>query len=170
MWQDSRDAAVGWVDVTRVDYSGEDGVPYWVIRLAAKPPPPASRQPGQLIAYGLVLDTSGDGVADYVVGLDNDAPGQREFHVWLTDLATGETDKQIGPPYGEPVEFSHPDEWRPGDLYGPRTMVFTFLTGTDSAPEDLNPETLRFYAWAAASSDGEVFAQDYAPDAGWIEP
>jgi hypothetical protein len=54
-------------------------------------------RPGLLIAYGLVLDTTGDGVADYVVGIDNDAPDREDFRVWVSDLATGETDERIGP-------------------------------------------------------------------------
>lgn len=158
---DPNDAPVGWVDVTRVgfDPGGNDGS--WSIALAAEPPRPADREPGLLIAYGLVLDTTGDGVADHLIGIDNDAPERGDFHVWVTDLATGETDEQVGPPYGFPIEFAHPDERREGP-----TMMFTFLLG--SAPEDFNPETVRFYAWASATRDGEVFAWDYAPDAGWM--
>lgn len=108
----------------------------------------------------------GDGVADYLIGIDNDAPQRGDFHVWVTDLATGVTDEQIGPPYGYPIEFSHPDEWASGDINNPRTLVLTFLGG--SGPADLNPETVRFYAWASATRDGEVFATDYAPDTGWM--
>ena len=89
---------MGWVDVTRVRYSNADNVPYWVIELAARPPRAAGLEPGQFIAYGLVLDTTGDGVAHYLVGIDNDAPQRGDFHVWVTDLRTGETDEQIGPP------------------------------------------------------------------------
>ena len=160
-WQDPRDVPVEWVDVTRARFYYSFGQPNWSIELAAKPPPAARREPGLLIAYGLVLDTTGDGVADYVIGIDNDAPEQGDFHVWVTDLTTGETDEQIGPPYGFPIEFSHPDEKGSGP-----TMYFTFLPGW--APEDLDPQTVRFYAWAAASNGDEVFARDYAPDAGWL--
>jgi hypothetical protein len=45
-------------------------------------------------------------------------------------------------------------------------MAFTFLG--NSGPADLDPETVRFYAWASATSGGEVFAWDYAPDTGWM--
>ena len=159
-WLDPRDAPVDWVDVRHVSTNSiNDGT--WILELAAKPPPVADREPGLLIAYGLVFETTGDGVADYVVGIDNNAPERGDFHVWVTDLATGETDEQIGPPHGFPIEFSHPDERGSGP-----SMVFTFLPG--SAPEDFNPETVRFYAWAAASRGGEIFARDYAPDAGWL--
>jgi len=158
---DPIDASRDWVDMTRVhfDLRLNDGA--WWIELAAKPPPPSDREPGLLIAYGLVLDTTEDGVADYVIGIDNDAPERRDFHVWLTDLATGETVEQVGPGYGLPIEFRHPDEGGGG-----ATMAFTFLDG--SAPEDYSPETVRFYAWASASRDGEIIASDYAPDAGWM--
>ena len=65
-----------------------------------------------VIAYGLTLEINGDGVAS-PPGIDNDAPRRGDFRVWVTDLATGDTDEQLGPPYGFPVEFSHPDEHRP---------------------------------------------------------
>jgi hypothetical protein len=164
-WRDPHDAPVGWVDVERVFTQGQtDG--YWEIELAAKPPPAAGLEPGRLIAYGLVLDTTVDGVADYLIGIDNDAPQRGDFHVWVTDLTTGETDEQIGGPYGYPIEFKHPDEWQPGDGPGPPHMTFTFLD--DSTIPDLNPDTVRFYAWASATRDGEVVARDYAPDTGWM--
>jgi hypothetical protein len=154
---------VGWADIERVAFAS-GGQAHWYVELAAEPLPPADREPGLLMAYGLVLDTTGDGVGDYSVGIDNDAPEQGDFHVWVTDLATGETDEQIGPPYGYPVEFSHPDE--PGGPPGPSTMLFTFLGR--SRPADLHPDTVRFYAWTSATLDGEVVAWDYAPNAGWI--
>ena len=162
--QDPLDAAVGWADVERVAFSPEDQA-HWYIELAAKPPLAADRESGLLIASGLVLETTGDEVADYLVGIDNDAPEPGDFHVWVTDLATGETDEQIGPPYGLPVEFVHPDEQQPGDPPGPPTVLFTFLG--PSTPADLDPETVRFYAWTSATRDGEVVAWDYAPDTGW---
>ena len=167
-WDDPHDTAVGWVDVERVNFSssrrtGGDFQAGWGIQLAAKPPLAADLEPGQLIAYGLVLDTTGDGVADYVVGIDNDAPEQGDFHVWLTDLETGETDEQIGPPYGSPLDFVHPDE---SDSGLGRGVGLFFLPR--SAPADLNPATVRWYAWASAARGGEVVASDYAPDAGWM--
>jgi hypothetical protein len=158
---------VGWVDVERVS-SHADGQAHWYIELAAGPPRATGVEPGLLIAYGLVFDTDGDADADYLVGIDNDAPRRGDFHVWVTDLATGETDEQIGPPYGFPIEFGHPDERGPEDPGGsrPPELVFTFLP--PSKPADLNPKTVRFYAWTSATRDGEVFAHDYAPDEGWI--
>jgi hypothetical protein len=165
-WEDPLDTPVDWIDVQRVSFS--EGQPHWYIELAAKPPLAADLELGVLIAYGLVLDTGGDGIADYVVGIDNNALEPGDFHVWVTDLASGETDEQIGPPYGFPVEFSHPDEAQPGDypLGRPATMVFTFLG--DSAPAGLGLGTTQFYVWTSTTTDGEVVAWDYAPDSSWL--
>jgi hypothetical protein len=46
-------------------------------------------------------------------------------------------------------------------------MGFTFLP-TVPSPADLDPETVRFYAWAGTARDGEVVALDYAPDTEWM--
>lgn len=140
---------------------------HWYIELAAAPPKAAGLARDELIAYGLLLEATGDGIADYVVGIDNEAPQPGDSHVWVTDLATGQTDEQVGgPPYGFPVEFSHPDERRPGDPPGPPTMVFTFLPG--SAPTNLSGWEMRFYAWASFTRNGDVVAWDYAPDSSWL--
>jgi hypothetical protein len=168
-WLDPFDASTDWVDIELVQLA-PDGQASWSIRLAAKPPLTTDLEPGMIVSYGLVFDTNGDGEADYVVGIDNDAPERGDFRVWVTDLASGETDEQIGPPYGYPVEFAHPDEHLPTDGGTPgveRTVYFTFLG--ESTPANLDPETARFYAWASVTSAGEVVAWDYAPDTGWIE-
>lgn len=164
-WADRRDAPIGWVDITRLGLA-PDGQTHWNIELAGWPPPAAGLDRAQLIAYGLVLETTGDSAADYVVGINNDAPVPGDFRVWVTDLATGETEEQIGAPYGFPVEFSHPDERRADGPPGPPTMTFTFLPG--SGPPDLNARSMRFYAWASTTDSGDVVAWDYAPDAAWL--
>ena len=165
VWQDPADADDGWVDITTVGFPAINQT-YWRIQLAVEPPPVSELEPGTNIAYGLVLDTSGDGVADHLVGIDNESPGPGAFRVWVTDLATGETRENTGPSYGLPIEFSHPGESL-DDIPGqPPTMVFTFLSG--SAPAGLDPASVRFYAWASLTRDGEVTAWDYAPDTGWI--
>jgi hypothetical protein len=166
-WDDEPlDASEPWADIKLVQYLSE-GQPHWYIVLEGPPPPdPADREDGVLIAYGLVLDTTGDGAADYVIGIDDDAPEQGDLHVWVTDLATGATDEQIGPPYGYPIEFFHPSEAQPPGIDRSSTMIFTFLAG--STPAGLDPPTVRFYAWTSATRDGAVFASDYAPDIGWL--
>ena len=182
-WQDPLDAPVGWADVKRVVFIPSDSQfrPQWHIELAAKPPLTKDLEPGLLIAYGLVFDTTGDGVADYVVGIDNDAPKKGPYRVWVTNLKTGKTDENLGPSYGLPIEFSHPDEYdgiergcfvdgATGrgvcDRPYPPEMRFWFLGGLYDM--GLNPDTVRFYAWTSVTRDGKVVANDYAPDTGWI--
>ena len=147
-------------DKSRTQYSGR-----WEIAVAAAPPRPEDVEPGVLSAYGFVLDTNGDGAADYVIGVDNDAP-EDKFHAWVTTVATGETDEQLAPPYGLPIDFTYPSAPEPGSSPASPTMSFRF-TGS-SAPADLNLNTVRFYAWTAVTRDGIVLGNDYAPDTGWI--
>jgi hypothetical protein len=165
-WQDPLDAPIGWADVKRVvSHSDSQGRQHWNIELAAKPPLTTDLEPGLQLAYGLVFDTTGDGVADYVVGIDNDAPKKGPFHVWVTNLKTGKTDENLGPSYGVPIEFEHPDETEPDDQQDPPQMRFWFLSGATTEPPDPNPD---FYAWTSVTRDGDVIANDYAPDTGWI--
>lgn len=154
------DATTGWVDIVQVSLQPE-GQPHWRIRLAEDPPDTAD--PSEIIAYGLVFETSGDNIADIVVGIDGDTPNAGELHAWVTYLESGNTIEQIGPPYGYPVEFGHPAESL-GDGLLPE-MWFTFLAG--SRPSSIDAEA-RFYAFASRTVDGEVVAWDYAPDDGWL--
>ena len=112
-----------------------------------------------------MFDTTRDGVADYVVGIDNDAPKPGEYHTWVTDLATGETDEGIEPPYGFPGDFGYPDDQKK-DPAGPSTATFAFLRGSKLG--DPNLVGARWYAWTSVSRDGEILANDYAPDTGWM--
>jgi hypothetical protein len=166
-WSDAVDANPAWIDIAHVHWF-QGGQDQWWIELSAMPPMASRLDPEQtLISYGLAFETTGDEVPDYIVGIRNHAPYSRDFRVWVTDLATGETEEQVGPPYGYPVEFSHPDEKR-GDTLDPeelRTMVFTFL----GAPPWGHDVEARVYAWASLTEAGEVVAWDYAPDDGWLE-
>jgi len=169
-WEDPRDAAVAGVDMTHLTYFG-GSQPHWYLELAGLPP--RARTTAEVVSYGLVLDTSEDGAPDYLVGIEDDPTPPGDVHtgdyysprhiyrVWVTNLATGETDEQIGPSYGYPVEFGHPDERGIG-----ARMWFTFLG--DSAPPEMDPRSVRFYAWASLTNDGEVVARDVAPDEGWM--
>ena len=160
------DAARPDVDIEQVivDSSSQ---PQWRLELAAVPPKAAGLDPTRtVISYGLAFDTTDDGAADYEVGISNEASPAGDFRVWVTDLATGETDEQIGPPYGYPVEFAHPDE-EGGSPEEEATMLFTFLGG--SRPEGISGLT-RVYGWASVEVDGEIVAWDYAPDVGWLSP
>lgn len=159
-WEDPHDASEPWADVERVVftllYQGR-----WTFDLATWPPLLTDLEPGVRVAYGLVFDTDADGTADYLAGIDNVAPRRGDFRAWVTDLATGETAEQVGPPYDSPVWFDYPSEQAQD-----HNLFLTFLPRWK--PKDLDLETVRFYAWTSASRDGQVFAQDYAPDTGWI--
>lgn len=100
------------------------------------------------------------------MGISNEASDPGRFLVWVTDLATGRTADQDGPPYGYPVEFAHPDEREGDGEPGSTEMVFTFLDAA-SRPPGVGTNT-RFYAWASVEEDGALVAWDYAPNAGWI--
>lgn len=158
--EDPADASLGWIDIRRVttdDYNA--GV--WTLELAGKPPLVGDLESGRIITYGLVLDTTRDGVGDYLIGINNDVRRDASggnFRVWVTDLATGETAETDGPGYGYPIEFGH--------AQGDGSMLFTFLPGSE--PADMNIGTVRFYAWASETRHGDVVSWDTAPDTGWM--
>jgi hypothetical protein len=156
------DAARGYADIERVTvHSAEQ--PHWRLALAAAPPSDSSDESAEtVISYGLAFETTGDGAPDYVVGLSAEGFGSGDYLVWVTDLATGVTEEQDGPPYGFPIEFATPEEH--SGLGAPPTMLFTFL---GNAPPGVTLST-PFYAWASVEEAGEVVAWDYAPDEGWI--
>jgi hypothetical protein len=156
-WPEDRDAASGWVDITRVDTY--DPSAQWRFELAAAPPGLAALAAShQILAYGVVLETTGDDVADWVVGIDNNAP-EGELHQWVTDLATGQTEENVGAPYGPLFDFAHPTEG--STPHSSRLMNFVFLFSRWSTP-------IRFYTWASLTQAGKVVAWDYAPDASWL--
>jgi hypothetical protein len=160
-WEDPRDADIAGIDMLRVQYTLTNNGHWWT-ELAGKPP--RDRAPGEVLSYGLALDTDEDGVADHVYGLEDLVSEPGEYHVWwkdLEDLETGATDEQLGPGYGFPIEFSHPDE----QGVGPQ-MILTLLQ--DSQPWDVDPRAVRFFLWASWTRNGEVIATDIAPDTGWM--
>jgi hypothetical protein len=136
--------------------------------VAARPwPMPDPRD--EWLAYGVVVDTTGDGRPDARYGVDNaygidDASVAAEFgRMWRIDLATGSM-------YA-PIQI----------LENPRIMDAVFPDSEDSNPRGpghiwvhLGPpwsdeDVVRVYVWAAAIVDGQIVATDYAPDVGWIE-
>ena len=171
-WNDGRDTSAEWIDIESVRAEGI--VPLrWTLALAGFPPPAsASDSTQQVSEYGVVLDATGDGLADFEIGISTDTPeGAGDYRVWMTNLATGNTHENDGPSYGFPVDFSHPDERPPDGSLGGPSMTFFFIPG--SAPTELYAGyvngTLRFYTWASVTEAGRVTASDYAPDAGWLE-
>ena len=162
-WKDPVDTPVEGVDLTRVkrDYSYRA----WKLGLAAWPQ--VSDLKNGIVSTGVVVDSTHDGIADYLIGIDNDASPQPRGsdrgqinRVWVTDLATGETDLQDGGPYGFPFDFSH----EPGKHGGPVSRHLIFL-GEAPFPD---AQHARWYAWSSLSRDGEILAWDTAPDTGWL--
>ena len=164
-WRDPRETAIAEIDIDSVA-EGQDfhGGSSWRFHLAARPPlDPAAR----VIAYGIVVDGDGDHRADCQIGINNDAPGNSGFHVWVTNLRTHETEVQDGAPYGMPVEFAHPAE-RGSREFAPE-LQFGFLRGLKHpAPCDPFGYSSTFYAWSSVTEAGQVVARDYAPDAAWL--
>jgi hypothetical protein len=159
--RDPEDAADPWADIAEVG-RGISGPTYWNIEFAEPPPDWEEIDPAEtVIAYGVVLETTGDGIADYVIGIDNDTPRQGDYRTWVTNVATGETDEQLGPPYGYPVEFVHPDEHREDPF-----MRFWFLP--NSGPSGATGGAAGYYMWASVTQGDEVIAWDYAPDGAWL--
>ena len=136
--------------------------------MAEAPPTADGLDPTQtVISYGLAFDTTDDGAADYEVGISNEASPAGDFRVWVTDLATGDTDEQIGPPYGFPVEFAHPDEAERLAWGRVQPCCSPSLLGRGRRESPMAPGSMR---WASVEVDGEIVAWDYAPDVGWLNP
>ena len=148
---DIASSARPWIDIATVGMNGEN-----FFNLAGPMPFPVPDPADAWIAYGVVVDSDGDGVADWRLGTDN-LPAGAGHRAWRTDLRTGRTEFQAGPPYGF-VGGYHFDTFYPDDSQHRDTMSFF---------GDVSP---RIYAWASLIEDGRVVATDYAPDAGWLEP
>jgi hypothetical protein len=167
IWSEEPGTEPGWADVVRVELVRESA--NWRVVLGDTLPERAAlARADRILAIGFVMETTGDAEADFVVGIDNDAP-DGQFHVWLTDLATGQTQDRVGPPYGDPFDFAH--SWEsaerpPGGPEMPPGAVF-FNVGF-APPEVFDADTVRFYAWSSLTESGEVVAWDYAPDFGWL--
>jgi hypothetical protein len=180
-WTDPRDAAFDGIDLRRVagrgrEYNGVaviDGQNIssfsaggWGFRLAARPPRVEALAATQrIIDYGVVIDADGDRDPDCQIGINNDARqhgGFPVFRVWITNLRTGTTVEQVGPPYGGLVEFGHPSE------RGSRRWAgLAFLGGQPTHCLRFTPSST-FYAYSSLTEEGEVTAWDFAPDRAWL--
>ena len=128
------------------------------------------------VAWGIVVDYSGDGQPDARFGVDN-SPGTRsqpgtatqtidpegiyDLRMWRTDLATGTTEASTG-------SLENPslmDVDRPGRLEDPGRLDDR---GHIFVKRLANEPFFHFYVWASMIRDGQVVATDYAPDSGWI--
>ena len=161
-------AAPAWMDIGEIRLSGggpaltRHGVVWAVdLDLVGELPLPVADPRERWIAYGLVLDTNGDGLPDVRLGIDNMPVSEQGHRAWRTELHTGRTTSAAGAPYGL-VGGRYVDTWFPGEETG---NVAEFSVGL------LEEEPIfRFYAWASLIQDGRVVATDYVPDRGWLEP
>jgi hypothetical protein len=154
-----------WLDISNVRLSQLSPGPGTVVsvNMAADMPMPVVGPSRQWIAYGLVLDTNGDGVPDIRLGIDNmpEAPnGEPGHRAWRTDLHSGGTMAAAGAPYGV-VGDIYLDTFYPGEG-APNAARF----GVALRPDE---PLFRFHAWASLIEDGRVVATDYAPDVGWLD-
>ena len=90
---DTESDAFPWVDIHAVSFCHNHECPIvWV------PGAPNVDPTEQWMAYGIVTDDDGDGVADRRIGIDNipetaTVPGQHR--AWITDLDTGQTEASV---------------------------------------------------------------------------
>ena len=114
------------------------------------------------VAYGLVIDRDGDGIADVEAGIDNVLDGPR---TWRRDLHTGEVDTWAGTSLRDRSVDLHLPWLGPwiGDMSGESMSGWVGVDG------DLAHPSLNFYLWAAVIRDGEIVSTDFAPDAGWLD-
>lgn len=175
-----------WVDIHSVGFGRNTSVLIWV------PAAPGVNPTDQWIAYGVVVDDNGDGIADRRFGMDN-IPGTttdwRRHRAWITDLHTGRTvssvrnavDYTVLPDgtiltamvgdtfFGAVFPFGRADaSTSPGCLAGAEVEFGGGDTTGGGSSSGMMPK--RYYAWASVIVDGRVAATDYAPDAGWLHP
>ena len=176
---DTGSDVTSWADIKAVTFCGRACVEAWV------PKPPNVDPTEEWIAFGLVADDDGDGVADRRFGMDNmpvDATGHWMHRAWITDLHTGQTvssDRDDDECQNLPVP-------RQSICWDAISLVTSFpgrgdeQDGLSAAMLRVGVETIggglfgglpeRFYAWASVIRDGRVVATDYAPDVGRLEP
>lgn len=165
---DGNDAALDGVDIRRVYATIR---PEWRLVLQAPPPLASTLDPARrIMEHGVVVDSDGDRLADCRIGISTDAPTPGDLRVWVTDLPTGDTAEQIGPPYGVPIEFFHPAEGEDPGAVGTRnrTISFFFLAGGRPVRCEQGPSA-SFYAYAVVIDHGRDPEWDFAPDAAWLK-
>jgi hypothetical protein len=160
-------AGFPWLDIRTVSLAS-GGVTSFGLELVGDITRPVPDPASRWIAYGVVLDTDGDGMPDVRVGIDNMAGDQHR--AWRTDLASGQTSASAGPPYGYVGQSMANggtgrwglDTWYPGEEGSAGRATLRYSLGPDET-------AFRFYAWASLLEGGRIVATDYAPDVGWLE-
>jgi hypothetical protein len=165
---------VPWIDISSLSMAGSgfrrnpNSVVSVYVNLAAELPVPLPDPAERWIAYGLVLDTNGDGMPDVRLGIDNIPASVKPGHrTWRTDLHTGQTMTMVGGPYGAVgnaagTASAYVDTFWPGEWQGKNLARF----GVVLLPGEAE---FRFYTWASVIEDGRVVATDYAPNSGWLD-
>jgi hypothetical protein len=151
---------LAWVDIVGGEFrsSGCYASVCVFFDLAAAPPQPIPSPRDEWIAYGIVVDLTGDGRPDRRYGIDNASNGDGQsivddLRIWEADLATGTTDAS------RCCQTLSIDVFWPGTTAGSMDVPGARRTGN----------VFRFYVWASVIRDGEVVSTDYAPDFGWLE-
>ena len=173
---DTGSDVISWIDIEVLSLCARSCLELWL------PGPPPNVDPTeQWIAYGVVVDDDGDGVADRRIGVDNVpvTPGSaREHRTWITDLHTGRTVSVTGDSYGlgdftfEGTSYPGVNTEQPNG--GPScpgdSAQFNFAGGDIAGGGTFSRLPGTFYAWASVIAGGRVVATDYAPDNGWLQP
>ena len=149
-----------WADIKEVTFCGST-----CLSIGRLSDPPVGVDPRQLwIAYGVVVDSDGDGVPDWRYGVDNvplDKTDSQPDRSWRTDLHTGQTDSAVG---------DHLQLRPSGTVFYPEVGGGLKFGVENAGIGKRGGIPKRFYVWASVIQDGRVVATDYAPDAGWLAP
>lgn len=152
--------APAWVDIVGGEFKGTGcfaPVPCVLFDLAGPVPQPRSDPREDWIAYGIVVDTTGDGRPDLRYGVDN-APGDGELlRMWEADLNAKRT--FVSACCGGP----NMEAFFPGDMFTASPAQGKI------APYGWRGTIFRFYVWASLIRAGEGVWTDFAPDFGWLE-
>jgi hypothetical protein len=154
-----------WVDIVSIEFPGTPptygerrvAVTFRLADYALKPIPDSSER---WIAYGLVLDTTGDGVPDFRLGMDNE--GRANHREWVTHLVAGKTAMNPGGSYGSGAYGIWLDSYFPGE----HNYV---KSGRIIVSSRIGEPGMRFYVWASVIEEGRAPITDFAPDVGWID-
>jgi hypothetical protein len=141
-------------------------------------PEPLPHPADTWIAYGIVVDYTGDGRGDVRFGIDN-APDPEaacpadfpphlpcDLRMFKTFLETGETLVSVG--RMESQSIGNGLRMWAGLPEDQSDEGGSFQYGGVWVLPRADQGVFRFYFWAAAIQDGEIVATDYAPDTGWI--
>lgn len=162
---------IDWLEIAEVRLSDQADVSFVDLELAGALPRSAVDQDVR-VAYGLVLETTGDGVADYRLGIENAAAGR--FRLWVTDLHSGNTRAGVfggdlgsvrlgdGYAFGDAL---HPAEVDSRDSWAQLIIQWSSVLGRQPAAR----ETILFYTWSSAIFPDGAVVGDHAPAAGWFE-